>query len=117
MEKIRNKKVLPSWMYSGGHERTGIKILLVSPKEYVEMLKVLNEEEKEKFQAIAEALANATPDQQEAFKIGLAEILGFVSLIKYSSEESIRREVKTQITGNPSYLKLLELEGKLRKAA
>lgn len=108
MSTANRRKSLPDWIETGGHERTGLKLIIVVPEDYVEMLRMLSSEEQEKFEAIAEVLAEGTPDQQEAFKLALADILGYVTLIKYCGVEKVKKEVKEKITGNAKYDELME---------
>jgi len=108
MATENRRKSLPEWIKRGGHERTGLKLTILVPEDYIAMLRMLTPEEQEKFEAIAEVLADATPDQQEAFKLTLVDILGYVTLIKYCGVEKVRKEVKEKITGNAKYDELME---------
>jgi len=100
-------KTLPAWI-ADGHNRTGLKLLILLPEDYVQMLNILSDDEQEKLEAINQALSTASADEQEAYKLTLAEILGYVALIKYCSAEKIIKEVKEKITENSKYDDLLK---------
>ncbi len=69
---------IPAWL-NRGYNRTGTKLILIAGgSAYEEMLEMLDIKQRENYEQICEAASRGSLDEQEAFKLALCEILGYV---------------------------------------